>query len=118
MAARRSSYVAAVAPNSGGLTEAMPYQDPSHVPATFTMHGGAADNVGVNFGTTSQTFNDQTVAAGGFAVECNHEAGHCAATAELYTAAIDFLLAHPFAVDPEPYAAGLPDTFPNYCLVR
>jgi len=46
------------------------------------------------------------------------EQGHCAAPAPLQTAAIQFLLDHPFGVTPKPYAGGLPASFPSYCTVR
>ena len=87
-------------------------------PRLRSMHGGADDNVGVNFGDTSATFEGVVTAAGGFAVDCNHMNGHCGAPPELYNAAIDFLLAHPYGVEPEPYAGGLPAGTPSYCAVK
>jgi hypothetical protein len=50
-------------------------------------------------------------------VNCNHGGGHCGAPAALYTAAWEFMKAHPFGVKPLPYAAGLPATFPTYCKI-
>jgi poly(3-hydroxybutyrate) depolymerase len=117
MAARRQGYVAAVAPNSGGVVFPMPFDGAMPVPASMTMHGGTGDNVGINFGDSSRTFNDAVTGAGGFAVDCNHMSGHCGAPGDLYDAAIDFLLAHPYGVDPEPYASGLPAGVPGYCEI-
>lgn len=118
MALTRSGYVAAAAPNSGGVTApTWMLGDPNHVPAIIAMHGGTNDNVFVNFGDTSRAYGDQMVAAGGFFVECNHMVGHCQAPSDLYEKAWDFMKAHPFGVTPEPFAAGLPDDYPDYCAI-
>jgi dienelactone hydrolase len=115
MGAMRSSYIAAVAPNSGGEVTRQTIQDPTRIPSVMTMHGGTSDQVVVSFATTSATYDTQMKAAGGFVVNCNHGGGHCQAPADLYTAAWQFLKAHPFGVDPEPYTPALPGTFPSYC---
>jgi hypothetical protein len=44
--------------------------------------------------------------------------GHCGAPPELYTAAIDFLLAHPYGIEPPPYGTMLPSHFPDYCMIQ
>jgi poly(3-hydroxybutyrate) depolymerase len=117
MAALRSSYIAAVAPNSGGEVFKETLQDSKHVPALMTMHGGSSDVVVVSFASTSATCDAQMKAAGGFVVNCDHGGGHCSAPAALYTAAWEFMKAHPFGVTPEPYSSGLPASFPSYCKV-
>lgn len=117
MGAMRSSYVAATAPNSGGEVTKQPIQDPSHVPAVMTMHGGSSDVVVVSFKTTSATYDAHMDSAGSFVVNCNHNGGHCQAPAALYSAAWEFMKSHPFGVTPEPYAAALPSSFPDYCTV-
>jgi predicted esterase len=119
MAVKRSSYVAAAAPNSGGLvtTFGVALQDPTRVPAVLTMHGGADDTVTVNFGETSGRLDDFIVGAGGFAVDCDHGSGHCGAPGELQVVAWDFMNAHPFGTAPSPYAGGLAGDFPAYCAV-
>jgi poly(3-hydroxybutyrate) depolymerase len=121
MAYQRSSYLAASNPNSGGIA---PYpgedtlQDPSHVPAVMTMHGAVgSDVVVIDFSTASLNLDMGLAAKGGFAVDCNHGGGHGAAPADLRAAGWEFLKAHPFLVSPEPYAGGLPSTFPSYCKV-
>jgi dienelactone hydrolase len=116
LATRASSYIAAVATNSGGLTSVEKLVDPSHVPPVMTMHGGAADFGGL-FTTDSRNLNMAIKDAGGFAVNCDHGGGHCAASPELQNAAFEFLWAHPFGVDPEPYASGLPMSFPSFCEI-
>ena len=57
----RSQYVAAVAPNSGGINymASRKLSDTTHGPASFCMHGGAGDNVIVNFSDTSTWFEAQ-----------------------------------------------------------
>jgi hypothetical protein len=69
----RSQYIAAVAPNSGGIHWADSYKlaDPSHAPAAMTLCGGASDNVVINFCQASGWMHDQIVdiaTSGGFMV--------------------------------------------------
>jgi predicted esterase len=116
MALRRSSYIAAAVPNSGGVYVSQPLQSTAHVPAAMTMHGApGTDVVIIDFSQTSLTFDNIINNAGGFAIDCNHGGGHCGAPADLQTAGWEFMKAHPFGVTPEPYSAGLPSSFPSYC---
>jgi hypothetical protein len=119
MSIMRASYVAASAPNSGGL--ALPgymFDDDTNVPAVFAMHGGANDNVVINFGDSTHTLGDTMKPAGSFFVECNHMIGHCQAPVELHEKAWEFMKAHPYGVTPKPYeAGGLPADYPEYCMV-
>jgi predicted esterase len=119
MSLLRSSYVAAAAPNSGGVA-ATTYalEDPERVPAIMTMHGGANDNVIVNFGSTSANLASIVLPQGGFVVDCNHMVGHCRAPVELHERAWDFMQAHPFGYPAPPYADGLPAEFPDYCAIK
>jgi poly(3-hydroxybutyrate) depolymerase len=119
LALRRSGYIAAATPNSGGIVfgGAELLQDPAHVPAIMTMHGGATDTVIINFGQTSAALDDLVTGVGGFAVDCNHMSGHCTAPEAVRTAAWEFLQAHPFGTSPSPYAGGLPASFPSYCTI-
>jgi hypothetical protein len=115
MGALRSSYIAAVVPNSGGEVFQLPIEDAAHVPSVMTMHGGSSDMVVVAFSQTSATYDTQMKKAGGFVVNCDHGGGHCQAPAALYNAGWEFMKAHPFGVEPEPFAAGLPASFPSFC---
>lgn len=120
MVTGRASYLAAAMPNSGGVIEffAPASDDPSHVPSVMTTHGvGGADVVGVDFEDTSNALCNRVTAAGGFAVDCGHSGGHCQSPSADKAAQWAFLKAHPYGVDPEPYAAGLPATFPSYCKI-
>jgi predicted esterase len=116
MAVLRSSYIAAAAPNSGGLTFPQAFQDKSHTPSLMTMHGGSSDMVIIQFSQSSKTADNAFKTAGGFVINCNHGGGHCAAPAAAYTSAWAFMKAHPFGVDPEPYTE-VPSSFPDYCKI-
>jgi predicted esterase len=119
MALKRSNYVAAAYPDSGGLTSTLgrSLQDPSRVPAVFTMHGGSGDNVVINFGTTSANLCNFIEPKGGFAVDCNHSSGHCGAPTALKEKGWEFMKAHPFGTAPSPYTGGLPAGYPTYCKI-
>jgi predicted esterase len=119
MAVKRSAYVAAAYPESGGLvtTVGVALQDPTRVPAVLTMHGGPADTVIVNFQETSGRLLDFIKLAGGFGVDCNHESGHCGAPTDLREYGWEFVESHPFGTAPSPYAAGLPASYPDYCII-
>ena len=116
MAMQRSSYLAAVAPNSGGIVGSQPWED-MHTPAVFTMHGGASDMVIVTFSTTSRTFDMASKTHGGFVVNCDHGGGHCRAPAELQTAAWTFMKDHPWGFTTSPWATAIPAGVPDYCTV-
>lgn len=111
----RSSYLACAMPNSGGSV--FPYMlEDSHVPSLITTHGGPSDMVGVSFTTTSMTEDMDVKSKGGFVVDCNHGGGHCGAPANDVAAQWKFCMDHPFGVMTDPYASGLPSTFPTYCV--
>jgi poly(3-hydroxybutyrate) depolymerase len=113
----RSSYLAASMPNSGGVVFAFPMDDPSHVPALITTHGGSSDMVVVSFAQTSATEDNDIAMKGGYVVDCNHGGGHCGAPANDIAAQWQFCKDHPFGVSPNPYASGLPSSFPTYCTI-
>jgi hypothetical protein len=118
MGIMRSNYIAAVAPNSGGVTIGYgKLQNPKHVPASITMNGGTNDNVIVNFGETSEGYDNYILKYGGFAVNCIHSGGHCGAPASVYASAWQFLKDHPFGTKPSPYAGGLPSSFDKTCKI-
>jgi hypothetical protein len=116
MAIARSGYVAAVATNSGGITERMTMPVP-HAPAAITM-SGPDESLVIDTAVTSKTLNKEVSAFGALAVECNHGGGHCGAPAELYLAAWQLMKDHPFGIAESPYAQGLPPSFPANCAVQ
>ena len=118
MGIQRSNYIAAVTPNSGGITVGYGMlQDPKRVPNALTMNGGDGDNVIVNFGQTSAAYDNYILSHGGFAINCQHGLGHCGAPATLQTSAWQFLKDHPFGTKPSPYAGGLPSGFDSTCKI-
>ena len=113
----RSSYLAAVMTNSGGRVYSYQFQD-SHTPPLITTHGAmGVDVVIIDFSGASAILDDDVVARGGFAVDCNHMGGHCGAPQDDLAALWQFCKDHPFGVSPEPYAHGLPASFPSYCTI-
>lgn len=121
MAIIRSGYLAAAVPSSGGISPRpglTTWQDPNHAPSVMTMHGAMGkDVVVIEFATASLNLDMLLAAKGGFAIDCDHGGGHEGPPPPLRAAAWEFLKAHPFGVDPKPYAAGLPANFPSYCRV-
>lgn len=118
MGIQRSSYLAATAPNSGGITIGYGMlQDPTRMPAVMTMHGSAADNVIVAFAETSEAYDNYMMEKGSFVVNCDHGGGHCAAPSALQSSAWQFMKDHPFGTKPSPYAMGLPSGFHSSCKV-
>jgi poly(3-hydroxybutyrate) depolymerase len=115
MGMMRSSYVAAVAPNSGGVTFPLPWQD-AHTPAVFTMHGGSSDMVIVTFSQTSNSLDMAAKQHGGFVVNCDHGGGHCGAPGDLEQAAWQFMKDHTWN-EPSPWMAGIPAGIPSYCKI-
>jgi hypothetical protein len=116
MAMVRSSYLAAVAPNSGGIVGAQPWQD-MHTPAVYTMHGGSSDMVIVTFSQTSASFDMSAKMHGGFVVNCDHGGGHCAAPGDLQKGAWQFMKDHPWGVSPSPWMSAIPAGIPDYCKI-
>jgi hypothetical protein len=116
MAAERSSYIAAAAPNSGGWTVPVMFQN-KHVPALMTVHGKmGSDVVGIDFATASATADKAFKAAGGFAIDCDTGGGHCGGGG-LAGDVWKFFVAHPFGVSPEPWTT-LPAGFSTQCKIQ
>jgi hypothetical protein len=115
----RSNYIAAAMPNSGGEFAAGVWPlEGKHVPSLITTHGKmGSDVVVIDFSTASATEDTDVSGKGGFVVDCNHGGGHCGAPAPDIAAQWQFCKDHPFGVSPEPYASGLPSSFPTYCTI-
>jgi hypothetical protein len=115
MAQQRSTYIAAAAPNSGGLSFPGAFQN-GHTPALMTIHGEpGVDVVGLDFSQSSATADMTFKSKGGFVVNCNHGGGHCGGgglAPDIWT----FFKAHPFGVSPEPWTS-LPAGFSDKCKI-
>jgi len=119
LAMLRSEYIAAAAPNSGGLTFPQEFQS-SFTPALMTVHGAPGrDRVVVDFSTTSATADRAFRGRGGFVINCNHGGGHCGGGG-LAPDIWEFFGAHPYGVEPAPSpwaSSGLPSGFSSECQV-
>jgi len=117
MAALRSQYLAAASPNSGGSVVPAAFAN-DHTPPLMTVHGKmGSDVVIIDFASASATADKTFKARGGFVIDCDTGAGHCGGGG-LAGDAWKFLQAHPFGVDPEPWAAGLPAGFSTQCKIQ
>ena len=111
----RSEWLASTAPLSGGAIEGAYTSPADDIPVLMTW-GGTRDTYGtLSFDDTSRYLTDALRADGHFVVECVHDEGHVLPSTGLQYA-WDFLMAHPKGVDPSPYADGLPDDFPSWCI--
>jgi poly(3-hydroxybutyrate) depolymerase len=116
MAAARSNYIAAAAPNSGGWTVPVAFQN-NYTPALMTIHGApGSDVVIIDFSESSMTADMAFKARKGFVINCNHGGGHCGGgglAGDIWT----FFKAHPYGVNPEPWTA-LPAGFNPVCKIQ
>jgi len=116
MAAHRSSYIAAAAPNSGGFAIPQPFEN-EYTPALMTMHGApGVDVVVIDFSESSATADQIFKDRGGFVINCNTGGTHCGAGA-LAPDVWEFFKAHPYGVDPYPWTGGLPSGFNADCSI-
>jgi predicted esterase len=117
MAALRSTYVAAAAPNSGGYVLQPPFEN-EYTPALMTVHGKkGVDVVIVDFSDTSAAADDYFKGHGGFVVNCDTGGNHCGGSI-LAGDAWKFLEAHPYGASPEPWASALPAGFSDLCTIQ
>jgi predicted esterase len=116
MATVRSSYIAAVATNSGGITTPLAFED-SHTPALMTVHGRpGTDVVGADFAVASNTADKAFSARGAFVINCNHDGAHCGGSKQADDI-WEFFKAHPWGTSPSPWQAALPATFDPVCKI-
>ncbi len=116
MGAMRSNYMAAVAPNSGGLTAPVRWQN-GWTPALMTVHGAAGvDVVIVDFSRTSMTADTAYKGRGGFVINCDHGGFHCGGGG-LAPDIWEFFKAHPYGTKPSPWASALPSGFNSDCKI-
>jgi hypothetical protein len=117
MAVDRSGYIAAAGPNSGGMiSTTLPWQN-DHTPGLMTVHGKmGTDVVIIDFANSSNQADTVFKGRGGFVIDCDTGGGHCGGAA-LFPAVWQFFKAHPFGVDPSPWAGGLPAGFASQCKI-
>jgi poly(3-hydroxybutyrate) depolymerase len=122
MATTHAKYLAAAICYSGGaaIFRGAP-QDKSNLPPVLLPHGAAGSDVLIiDMAQGSVAWEADYVKAGGFAIDCMDGGDHIASSATrlgLGGHAMEFLKAHPYGVRPEPYSAGLPSGWPDYCKI-
>ena len=116
MAAARSSYIAAAAPNSGGWSFPTPFET-GYTPPLMTVHGApGVDVVAIDFSVSSKTADTSFKGRGGFVINCNHGGGHCGGGG-LAGDIWKFFKAHPYGTTPSPWKDALPAGFSNRCQI-
>jgi predicted esterase len=114
---RRNGYLASLAPFSGGIMGRPTEQDPErHAPVMYSWGGETDMAVGQDFNVYAMDAIDRLETNGNWFMLCNHGGGH-AVNPELPAPMWQFFKDHPYGVDPEPYAAGPSDAFPDYCTL-
>jgi hypothetical protein len=114
--AMRSNYMAAVAPNSGGLTVPVTFQN-NWTPALMTVHGAAGvDVVGIDFSESSATADMIYKGRMGFVINCDTGGGHCGGGG-LSGDVWEFFKTHPYGVTPSPWKDALPGGFSPLCKI-
>ena len=114
----RSSYLAGAMPSSGGILGSYTLENPSHVPALIAAHGHPWLDVGIaDFAAATASQARDLARRGGMVVACDHGGDTCESPSSVKGAQWRFLSDHPFGVAPEPYAKGLPSTFPSSCEI-
>jgi predicted esterase len=112
---RRSGYFASAAIYSGGMGGLPKLQDPDNKLAVAIFYGGENDVIGgLHFANNVPDMKKRLDKNKQFYVVCNHDMGHMVPP-ETARIGFDFMMDHPYGVTPEPYADGLPDSFPAYC---
>jgi hypothetical protein len=114
---QRSQYIAAAAPNSGGVTFGGAFSS-DHTPALMAIHGApGSDVVGVDFSQTSATAEMLWKPRGGLAIDCNTGGGHCGGGGFAVDAWM-MMNTHPFGVDPDPWKMALPAGINPACKLQ
>jgi hypothetical protein len=111
----RANYMASIISYSGGSPGQAQSQDPSnHFSSILTYGDQGTDVVIIDFNQNSQTYYANYQPMGYYTMMCHHTGGH-EIDPMVAPVSLEFFLAHPYKVSPEPYAAGVPTGFPSYC---
>lgn len=118
LALARSSFMASVISYSGGMSSAPSDQGASRTQPVAALLSFGAEGVdavlGVDFQQNSLAWYEAHRALGFYTMLCDHGGGH-ELPPDLAPHALRFFDDHPYAVQPEPYAAAIPSVFPAYC---
>ena len=93
-------------------------QDTTRKAPVMYSWGGETDMaVGQDFNAYATDSIERLTTNGNFLFKCNHGGGHTL-NAMLPLPMWEYFKSHPFGVDPEPYAGGLPEgVFPDFCTL-
>lgn len=112
----RAEWHAATAPLSGGVVDGY-YSTPEWpLPVLLTWGGESDVSTGLSFHDAALLLSEELREDGSFVVECEHTGGHSipsGSTEYIW----QFFVDHPMGVTPEPYADGLPESFPSWCSI-
>ncbi len=114
--AARRGYLASIVNYSGAHMGGDDVRTPENLYPAMLFHGGAKDQVILQFQSTTEKYAAELQDEGHFAFICNHGLGHTVPSAARGSA-WQFLLDHPYGQTPEPYLGGLPTGFPSYCAL-
>jgi predicted esterase len=114
--AHRSSVLASAAPLSGGILTTFPAQGLGGPPALVVWGGESDISQDQDFDLLAQAMIGTLQGNDQFVVACDHGLGH-ELSSDFWPWVMDFFGDHPLGIDAEPYAAGLPPSFPAYCVV-
>ncbi|MBX3183547.1 MAG: hypothetical protein KIT72_05445 [Polyangiaceae bacterium] len=109
---QRSGYLASAimySPGTNGGPGAR-QETENEIPTIITW-GDTEDTI---FRTLAEQYFDRLTGYGFFSMMCHHTGGHIQPSG-VRDRALDFLLAHPYGVNPPPYAGGVPSDYPEYC---
>lgn len=112
----RAEWHAATAPLSGGVVDGFYITPDWPLPVLLTWGGESDNSNGLSFHDAALLLSQELRDDGSFVIECEHTGGHSipnGATEYIW----QFFADHPMGVDPEPYADGLPDSFPTWCSI-
>ncbi len=120
----RSGFVASTVAHSTAVTGAPAEQDGTNPFAAMLLFGGSTDTDSIIAysnetpeAATALITPEAPFTTPHFTILCDHGAGTELAK-DSVPSTIEFLLDHPYRVVEEPYADGLPKSFPSYCVIH
>jgi predicted esterase len=109
----RANYMASVISYSGGGGTTS--EDPTNkVPAILTYGDMGSDQVIIDFNQSSHTYFSKYQPMGYYTMMCHHPGGH-EVDPMVAPHSLEFFMAEPYKVSPQPYATKIPADFPSYC---
>jgi hypothetical protein len=114
VALARSNYMASVISYSGGMPLGTQVQNANNHVASVQTYGATNDVVIIDFNQNSKAYYSAYQPKGYYTMMCEHPGGHMI-DAQVAPHSLEFFKAHPFEVNPEPYAQAIPMGWPTYC---